>query len=88
MDIGLVGSLVLVTVGALLAGHTVVRWARRAGAAGEHGPALAVACGTVAVGLALRGGDTLSTVILCGALALMVAGLLAFARRRARTPSE
>ncbi len=87
MGIGFVHSLILVTVGALLAGHTLLRWARRRGDATERGPALAIACGAVAAGLALQGDDTLSGGITLGALALIVAALLVLARRRARSPA-
>ncbi len=86
MSIDFVHGLILVTVGALLAGHTLVRWARRRGDASERGPALAIACGAVAAGLALRGHDALSAGITLGALALILAGLLILGRRRARAP--
>jgi len=88
MDVGFLGSLALVTLGALLAGHTLFRWARRRGDAGERAPALAIACGIVAAGLALRGRDAVSTGVLLGALALIAAGLVALARRRERPLSE
>lgn len=85
MSFDFLRSLVLVTVGALLAGHTLFRWARRHGDPGERGPALAIACGIVAAGLALRGHDDVSTGVLLGAFALIVGGLLTLARRRARS---
>jgi MYXO-CTERM domain-containing protein len=84
----IIRSIVLVTVGALLAGHTLVSWARRQGDVGERAPALVIACGIVAAGLALQGDDDVSSGVLLGALALIVAGLLALARRRARTLSQ
>ena len=83
-----VRSLVLVTVGALLAGHAVVRWARRRADAAELSASLAIGCGVVAAGLALRAGDAAGGSVLLGALALIVAGLLAVARRRSRTLPE
>lgn len=88
MSFTFIGSLVLVTVGALLAGHTSFRWARGQGDAGERVPSLAIACGSVAAGLALDGHDAVSTGVLLGGLALLVVGLLALARRRARSLSQ
>ena len=85
MSFAFIRSLVLVTVGALLAGHTLFRWARGQGDAGERGPSLAIACGIVAAGLALEGHDAVSTGVLLGGFALVVGGLLALARRRARS---
>ncbi len=82
MTYGLVRTLALVTLGSGLAGHALVRWARRKGDAGDTGASLAIACGIVAAGLALQGNDDVSAGVLFGALALIVAGLLAVARRR------
>ncbi len=87
MSIDFVHGLVLVTVGALLGGHTLLRWARRRGDATERGPALAIACGAVAAGLALQGDDALSAGITLGALVLILAGLLVLGRRGARAPA-
>jgi len=87
MTYSFIRSLVLVTVGALLAGHTLVRWARKSGDAGELAPTMAIGFGIVAAGLALQGSDDVSGGVLLGALALIVAGLLALARRRSRSLS-
>ncbi len=88
MNFTFIRSLVLVTVGALLAGHTLFRWARGQGTEGERAPSLAIACGCVAAGLALEGHDAVSSGVLLGALALIVAGLLTLARRRSRSLSQ
>jgi len=88
MTFTFIRSLVLVTVGALLAGHTLFRWARGQGGSGERAAALLIACGIVAAGLALNGRGSVSSGVLLGALALVAAGLLALARRRGRSLSQ
>ena len=88
MSYGFIRSLVLVTVGALIAGHALFRWARKRGDAGELAASLAIALGTVATGLALQSRDGLGAGVLLGALALIVAGLVALARRRSGSLPE
>lgn len=80
-------SLALVSFGALLVGHTLVRWAARKADGDELAPSFAIGFGTVAVGLALQATGGLATAVLLGALALIVAGLLALVRRRSRSLS-
>jgi hypothetical protein len=88
MSYEFVRSLVLVTFGVFLVGHAAVRWARRRADAAELAPTVAIGCGIVAAGLALRAGDAAGGGVLLGALAVIVAGLIAVARRHSRTLSE
>lgn len=87
MTLSFLATLALVTAGALLAGHTLVRWGRRTAEAGETATALAIAAGTVSVGLALQAQGPLSAGLQLAGLALIVVALLALIRRRSRTLS-
>ena len=87
MTLTFFGTLVLVTLGALLAGHTLVRWARRKGDAGENATALAIAAGTVSVGLALQAQGALAAGLQFSGLALILVALLALIRRRSNSLS-
>jgi hypothetical protein len=87
MTLTFFGTLVLVTLGAVLAAHTLVRWARRKGDAGEIATALAIAAGTIAVGLALQSEGALAAGLQFSGLALIAVALLALIRRRSRSLS-
>jgi hypothetical protein len=87
MTLSFLATLFLVTVGALLAGHTLVRWGRRKGDAAETATALAVAAGTVSVGLALQAQGPLAAGLQFSGLALILVALLALIRRRSRSLS-
>ncbi len=87
MTLSFFGTLVLVTLGAVVAAHTVVRWARRKGDAGEVATALAVAAGIVAVGLALQAEGALAAGLQFGGLVLVMVALLALIRRHSRSLS-
>jgi multisubunit Na+/H+ antiporter MnhB subunit len=87
MTLTFLTTLVLVTVGALLAGHTLVRWARRKGDAIEHTTALAVSAATVSEGLALQAQGAFAAGLQLSGLALIAVALLALVRRRSRSLS-
>jgi hypothetical protein len=87
MTLSFFGTLVLVTLGAVLAAHTLVRWARRKADAGEIATALAVAAGMVAVGLALQAEGALAAGLQFSGLVLIMVALLALIRRHSRSLS-
>ncbi len=88
MTIAFLRALVLVSCGAALFGHGLVRWAARRATGVELAPTFAVALGTIAAGLALQaGGGPLAVAVQIAALALVVSGILALVRRRSRTLS-
>jgi len=85
MTVAFLRTFVLVSAGALLFGHNIVRWAAGRSSAVEVVPALVIACGTVAAGLALLAPpEPLALAVRAGALGLIVAGVLALVRRRSR----
>ena len=87
MTLSFFGTLVLVTLGTLLAAHTAVRWARRKSDAGEIATALAVAAGIIAVGLAMQAEGALAAGLQFSGLALILVALLALIRRHSRSLS-
>lgn len=82
MTLRFFATLILLTAGAALAAHALVRWARRRGAASQTTTALAIAAGTTAVGLALQAHGPLAAGLQFGGLALIVVALLALIRGR------
>jgi hypothetical protein len=84
MSIAILRTLVLVTLGAFVAGHVAVRWAARKADRDEVVPSIAIGFGCIALGLALAESGTLAFGVALGALALLVAGLLLLARRKLR----
>ena len=82
--LALVAGMVLVTLGAFVAGHVAVRWAARKADRDEIVPSLAIGFGIIALGLALNESGTLAFAVELGSLALLVMGLLMMARRRLR----
>jgi len=86
MTFAVIRSLLLVTAGALVVGHTIVQWGRRRADAAVIAPALAIGFGTVAVGLALLGTGGAAAVVEVCALVLIIGGLVALVRSRSRTP--
>jgi hypothetical protein len=84
MSLDILRTLVLVTLGAFVAGHVVVRWAVRKADRDEIVPSLAIGFGSIALGLALPEPGTLAFAVELGALGLLVTGLLTLARRRLR----
>lgn len=88
MTFAFLRTLVLVSAGALVFGHNLVRWASGRATALEVVPALTIACGTIAAGLALLAPpEPLTLAVRFGALGLIVAGVLAMVRRRTRALS-
>jgi len=88
MTIAFLRALVLVSFGAVLFGHGLVRWAARRATGVELVPTFAVALGTVVAGLALQAGNgTVAVAAQMAALALVVSGILVLVRRRSRTLS-
>lgn len=85
MTFAFLRSLVLVSFGAFVVGHALVRLAAHKAGAGESGPSIAIGFGTVAVGLALQVPGAAAAAVELAALALIVGGLLALIRRRSRT---
>jgi hypothetical protein len=84
MSIAILRTLVLVTLGAFVAGHVAVRWAARKADRDEIVPSLAIACGSIALGLALVESGTLAFGVDLAALALLATGLLLLVRRKVR----
>jgi hypothetical protein len=84
MNLAFFRTLVLVTLGAFVAGHTAVRWTARKAERDEIVPSLAIGFGIIALGLALNEPGTLAFAVELGSLALLVMGLLTLARRRLR----
>ena len=84
MSLAFLRTLVLVTLGAFVAGHVLVRWAARKADRDEIVPSLAIGFSSIALGLALNEPGTLAFAVELGALGLLVTGLLTLARRRLR----
>ena len=84
MNLAFLRTLVLVTLGAFVAGHVAVRWAARKAERDEIVPSLASGCGSIALGLALQEPGTLAFAVELGALALLATGLLTLVRRKLR----
>jgi hypothetical protein len=84
MNLAFLRTLVLVTIGAFVIGHTAVRWAVRKADRDEIVPSLAIGFGVIALGLALNEPGTLAFAVELGSLALLMTGLLALARRKIR----
>ena len=84
MSLDFLRTLVLVTLGALVAGHVLVRWAARKADRDEIVPSIAIGFGSIALGLALVEPGTLAFAVDLGALALLVTGLLMLVRRKLR----
>ena len=84
MSLEFLRTLVLVTLGAFVAGHVLVRWALRKADRDEIVPSLAIGCGSIALGLAFRESGTLPFAVELGALALLATGVLRLARRKLR----
>jgi hypothetical protein len=88
MTIAFLSALVLVSFGAVLFGHGLVRWAARRATGIELVPTFAVGLGTIVAGLALQAGDgTMAVAAQLAALALVVSGILVLVRRRSRSLS-
>ena len=84
MSLAFLRTLVLVTLGAFVAGHVLVRWAARKAERDEIVPSLAIGFSSIALGLALNEPGTLAFAVELGALGLLVTGLLTLARRKLR----
>jgi Na+/proline symporter len=84
MSLAFLRTLVLVTLGAFVAGHVLVRWAARKADREEIVPSLAIGFSSIALGLALNEPGTLAFAVELGALGLLVTGLLTLARRKLR----
>ena len=84
MSLAFLRTLVLVTLGAFVAGHVLVRWAARKADRDEIVPSLAIGFSSIALGLALNEPGTLAFAVELGALGLLVTGLLTLARRKLR----
>jgi Na+/proline symporter len=84
MSLAFLRTLVLVTLGAFVAGHVLVRWAARKADREEIVPSLAIGFSSIALGLALNEPGTLAFAVELGALGFLVTGLLTLARRKLR----
>ena len=84
MSLAFLRTLVLVTLGAFVVGHVLVRWAARKADRDEIVPSLAIGFSSIALGLALNEPGTLAFAVELGALGLLVTGLLTLARRKLR----
>lgn len=84
MNLAFLRTLVLVTLGAFVAGHVAVRWAVRKAERDEIVPSLAIGFAIIALGLALNESGTLAFAVELGSLALLAMGLLTMARRKFR----
>jgi hypothetical protein len=84
MSLDFLRTLVLVTVGAFVAGHTAVRWAARKADRDTIVPSFAVAFGAIALGLALQESGTLPFAVVLGSLGLLGTGLLMLVQRKLR----
>ena len=81
----LIRTLALVTVGALMLGHGVVRLAARQVTGAALAPTFAIALGTIAVGLAHQASGALALALQGASAALVMAGLVVLVRRRSRS---
>jgi hypothetical protein len=84
MNLDFLRTLVLVSLGAFVAGHVAVRWAARKAERDEIVPSIAIGFGSIALGLALRESGTLAFAVQLGSLGLLVSGLLTLVRRKVR----
>ena len=84
MSLAFLRTLVLVTIGAFVAGHVAVRWAARKAERDEIVPSLAIGFGIVALGLVLNEPGTLAFAVELGSLGLLATGLLMLLRRKLR----